>query len=250
MEKKRIVIKLGSSSIITGTGRVKRACVNQLAAQVRLLQKAGYDVVLVVSGAVACGKLPIGAGMQTMMATHGARTNQVAAGIGQIRLIGALYDSFRKQKLQVAQLLLTQNDVADEGKRQTLLETFEHAFTQDVIIIANENDIVQLNNFGGNDYLAAQLARCIEADYLLLLTDVDGVYDRQMKLIPVMEGAQHQIGDMHSTKSLGTGSIQTKIQAAQQAARHDIRTFITSMETKDVLVRLVLEQEHIGTLVI
>lgn len=156
--KKIIVIKIGSSVIITRRGRIDEFRLSHIAQQIKNLYEKRYGIVLVVSGAVACGSAVTDTG-----------NKQVKAGIGQVILISALERIFNMKKLRIAQVLLTRKNV-DRNLTGIL-----HFYTDNNIIpIINENDVVDLNSFGGNDILSAEISLLINADKLVILSTAQG----------------------------------------------------------------------------
>lgn len=246
MAKSQVVIKLGSSIVLDKHCHVAVSRMQKLAAQIKLLQSHGHAVTLVVSGAVAAGK------RRMDVASDNVAYKQMAAGIGQIELMTNLSSLFLQQQVKVAQLLLTQDDLLCEKKKANIQKMLTLSAEHNTVVIVNENDMIELNGFGGNDFLACKIAELIESDYLLLLTDVEGVYNLDKK---IMQEIHHTSSSKIATinifkKAAGTGSMQAKINAAQSAARQNITTFITSGHTENILLRLIVDKEHLGTKVL
>lgn len=156
---KNIVIKIGSSVICTDRYKVDEFRLFHLARQIIILQRKGIKSVLVVSGAVTCG----------------ARTSlnkNIAAGIGQVELISAILKVFSKKALKIAQILLRKNDLADDSEK--IKGVIEGYLDLNMIPVINENDVIDLNCFGGNDYLACEIAELIGAYKVLILSTLEG----------------------------------------------------------------------------
>jgi glutamate 5-kinase len=231
--KKFVVIKIGTS-VAVRDGRVDRARFREIAGQVRLLMKRGVGVCLVVSGAVRLG---------------GMRSKSLSAGIGQTVLQGALFALFQKEGVLLSQLLLTRSDFGDEKRKAHLSLLFQEGAFQGVVFLVNENDALELNSFGGNDFLASEIARLVGASHLLLLTDVEGVYQEDMQVISEFAtgDAMACVSSFANLKVKGVGGIQAKIQAAQEAAQSGIETVIASGLVKNCVSQIVLEHLAVGT---
>jgi len=228
---KRVVIKIGSGVISDNKGldleRIATICddVNQL-------RKRGYEVILVSSAAVAAGKADLGI-------TGKPQTiplKQAAAAIGQSRLMRAYKDALRPYNLIAGQVLLTRDDLANRRRylnaRNTLMTLLEHG----VVPIINENDTVVVDEirFGDNDNLSAMATNLVEAQLLVILSDVDGLYDNdphsnpEALLISEVERITPEIEAMASTREtiLGTGGMVTKLKAAKRATLYGAGTAI------------------------
>ncbi|MGL5405961.1 MAG: glutamate 5-kinase [Propionibacteriaceae bacterium] len=231
----RLVVKVGSSSLATAAGgldiRRLDALVDALAARV----KAGQQVVLVSSGAIAAGIAPLGLSERP----KDVATQQAAAAVGQGALVAAYAAAFARHRLTVAQLLLTSSDVIIRGRYRNARRSLNRLLELGVIPIINENDAVAVDEirFGDNDRLAALVAHLADAQALVLLSDVDALYDR-----PPSDPAAQQISYVPSVAELtgvtigaagsgvGTGGMVTKIQAAQMATSTGVTTLLTSAD--------------------
>ncbi len=165
---KIIVIKIGSSVLLNRKNRLDQVCISNIADQTLALRKKGLAVILVVSGAVAYGSNFIN------LADNANNLRQLAAGIGQIHVIAALKDMLTKHKIKIAQILLTRDHLKSRAKRQKLKEILSLYSQNGFIPIINENDVLDLNSFGGNDLLAADIARIVKAEKLLILSTMEG----------------------------------------------------------------------------
>lgn len=228
MEKKRIVVKVGTSTLTYDTGKLNIRVIEELAAVLSDIQNSGSQVVLVSSGAIGVGAQKLG------FKTHPRDTagRQAAAGVGQTELM-FMYDKFFAQYSNtVAQLLLTKGDVLDEVRKTNLKNTFDKIFEYGAVPIVNENDSVSTEEieFGDNDTLSAITAKLVGADLLIILTDIDGLYDDNprtnpnAKLIKTVEQITPEIESIAggSGSVRGTGGMITKISAAKIAVNSGI----------------------------
>lgn len=164
MEKKRIVIiKIGSSVILTERNKPDEFCLSHLTDQILRVREEGLRVILVISGAVA-----VGANYINITDNHLLRKG--AAGIGQVYLISKLYALFRRKNTVIAQILLTRDDLLKKENMYNLLNFY---LEKNILPILNENDVVKLNNFGGNDFLAYEVAKLMDAWQLVILSSYE-----------------------------------------------------------------------------
>jgi len=252
---KRIVIKLGTNLLTGGSGKLDRAVMSGLVAQMAAVASVGGEITVVTSGAIAAGKEKLG----LYKKNKDIPFKQVLASVGQSRLMN-VYDSlFTEHNLTVAQALLTKRDLNDRSgylnARNTLLALTELG----VITIVNENDVVAVDEiqeakFGDNDNLSAMVANLIDADLLLILSDIDGLYtanprtDPDATLIPVVERVTPEVEALAGGvgSNVGTGGMITKIEAAKVATSSGVRVVIASGHAPDVIER-VAAGEGIGT---
>jgi glutamate 5-kinase len=249
---RRIVIKVGSGVISDDRG-LDLPMIDAVASGIRDLRERGYEVVLVSSGAVAAGKADLG----IVGRPRTIPLKQAAAAIGQSRLMRAYKDAFRPGEITVGQVLLTRDDLANRRRylnaRNTLMTLLEHR----VQPIINENDTVVVDEirFGDNDNLSAMVTNLVEANLLVILSDVDGLYDRdprqdpQARLIPLVEKITEEVEATAGGTgggSLGTGGMATKIKAAKKASLYGVGTVIVNGRLPDVLSRL-FDGEELGT---
>ncbi|MEJ2699275.1 MAG: glutamate 5-kinase [Desulfuromonadales bacterium] len=248
---KRVVIKVGSG-VISDQNGLDLAMIEALSRDVRELAGRGIEVVLVSSGAVAAGKGDLG----IVGRPRTIPLKQAAAAIGQSRLMRAYKDAFRPLGQKVAQILLTRDDLANRRRylnaRNTLMTLLDHGVTP----IINENDTVVVDEirFGDNDNLSAMVTNLVEANLLLILSDVEGLYDRDpaanpsARLIPVVEKITPEIEDMagDAGTDLGTGGMATKVKAAKRASLYGVGTVIVNGRAPGVLARL-FDGEELGT---
>lgn len=252
---RRVVVKIGSQ-ILSSKDGIEEARLRGLVRQLAELQSAKRQVVVVSSGAVAAGMTQLGW-------TERPKTipqKQALAAVGQIKLM-ALYEwSFAKFDKNVAQVLLTADDLANRQRYINAKHTFQMLLDSSIIPIVNENDTVAVEEmkFGDNDHLSALVATLLEADLLVILSDVEGVYDKDPRthadaqLLPLIEearGLRQAIGGA-SVSAVGTGGIATKLAAAEEAAAAGIPTIIASGLRSGVLDKVFDAKQQIGTLIL
>lgn len=251
-DAKRVVVKVGSSTLTHETGRANLRRIGRLVAVLSDMANSGQEVVLVTSGAIAMGVGKLG------LASRPADTagKQAAATVGQCELM-FMYDKlFGEYGRTVGQLLITKADVDDDERRHNLVNTFERMFEYGAIPIINENDSVAVEEivYGDNDSLSATVASLIHADALIILSDVDGLYDANpnenpdARLIPVVEELTDEIyalaGGAGSDR--GTGGMATKLYAARIAGDAGIPTVVLNGEEPENIYRL-LDGHQTGT---
>lgn len=253
----RLVIKIGTSVLTAGTDHLNRPFMVDLARQIARLQAQGVQVLLVSSGAVASGWERLGFPPRQQRSKDATVTfKQVLAAVGQSRMMHLYEQLFDIYNLKVAQTLLTRGDLSDRRRylnaRNTLLHCLEHR----IVPIINENDALATSELrvGDNDTLSAYVANLVDADMLIILTDIAGLYsadprrDPTATLLETVAEIDEQIwaiaGGTGSHR--GTGGMQTKIHAADLATRSGTTVVITSGHTPDVVLR-VASGEQIGT---
>lgn len=248
---KRIVIKIGSG-VISGSDGLDTSAIVQLTKDVEVLLERGYEVALVSSGAVAAGKGDLG----IVGRPRTIPLKQAAAAIGQSRLISIYEDAFRAHGRKVAQVLLTRDDLANRRRYLNARNTLMTLLDYKIIPIINENDTVVVDEirFGDNDNLSAMVTNLLEANLLVILSDVDGLYDRDPRGNPearlihevarVSAGIEAVAGT--SGSDLGTGGMATKIKAAKKASLYGVGTAIINGRTPGLLPRL-FDGEELGT---
>ncbi len=250
---KRVVIKVGSGVISDHNG-LDLDRIASLVEDVNTLRQRGYEVILVSSAAVAAGKADLGiTGSAQGMPLP---IKQAAAAIGQSRLMRAYKDALREYNLTAAQVLLTRDDLANRRRylnaRNTLMTLLEYG----VVPIINENDTVVIDEirFGDNDNLSAMTTNLVEAQLLVILSDVDGLYDSdprhnpEAKLISEVERISPEIEKMAGTAEtqLGTGGMVTKLKAAKRATLYGAGTAIINGRTHHSLLHL-FDGHELGT---
>ena len=240
---KKIIIKLGSS-IITNDGKgIDEAFLSNFAADISLLAKK-MKVVIVSSGAIAAGLKKLGISRRPSELSE----LQAAAAVGQMDLIRSFEKEFSKVSIICAQVLLTHDDLSDRKRYLNARSTLNNLLEKNVIPIINENDTVSNEEikFGDNDNLAALTANLLEADYLILLTDQDGLYsDDPRKNSNVTLLSHISVNDKildevakATTSSVGRGGMYTKILAARRASLSGTHTIIANGKNRKVFSNL------------
>jgi len=247
------IVKVGSA-ILTNNGKgLTHSLINSWAKQISDLEQQGYDFVIVSSGSIAEGV----SRLNWQEKPHEIYKQQAAAAVGQMGLVQAYESAFSKYNLHTAQILLTHDDVANRKRYLNARSTISELIKLGVIPIVNENDTVAIDEirFGDNDSLGSLVANLLEADTLVILTDQDGMYDKDPRVhndaklltevVPDDKTLDTAAGK--SGGSLGRGGMFTKLQAARTAAKSGATTIIAPGTRKNVLLDIARGHE-IGTL--
>jgi glutamate 5-kinase len=226
-----------------------------LAAQVAAMRQSGFEVLLVSSGAIAAGRGALGLVERPKTIPQ----KQAAAAIGQSRLMRSYEDAFAGHGITVAQLLLTRGDLTDRTRYRNACATLETLLECGIVPIINENDTVVVDEikFGDNDNLSALVTSLVDAGLLIILTDIDGLYDAdprkypEAKLIPLVKTVSRELelAAGGSGSSVGTGGMATKLAAAKKAGKSGAATLIVNGRETEILLRAV-SGDTIGTLVL
>lgn len=257
-DKKRIVIKIGSSSLQhKETGDLDYVKLEKLVRQLCDIRNKGKDVILVTSGAIAVGKKAV-AMKDFEESDNKIAVKQACAAVGQARLMMTYQKIFAEYNQVAAQILMTKNTIVDNLNRYNAHNTFSELLNMGVIPIVNENDTVATYEIeiGDNDTLSAIVAALVGADLLILLSDIDGLYTddpRQNKdakfidIVPEMTEEFMNMGKASTGSSVGTGGMNTKMIAAKIATNSGVDMVIAN--SKDIqVIHEILEGENIGTL--
>lgn len=248
----RIVVKVGTSTLAHSTGRMNIRHVEDLVKVLSDLKNAGHEMILVSSGAIGMGvgKLNLPGKPSDMP------TKQAAAAVGQCELMYTYDQLFLQYNHTVAQILLTGEDVEHSERRENFENTMERLLELGSLPIINENDTVATAEIkvGDNDTLGAIVARCVKADLLVLLSDIEGLYtadprkDPSAKLIPVVEEVTPEIEALAGGvgSGLATGGMATKLRAAKMVAEVGCDMIITNGEHPEVLYDIA-EGKAVGT---
>jgi glutamate 5-kinase len=252
---RRIVVKIGSQ-ILSSEGGIEEARLRGLARELAELHDRKKEIVVVSSGAVAAGMTRLGRKEKPKTIPE----KQALAAVGQIKLMALYEHHFSKFDKSVAQVLLTHEDLANRQRYINAKHTFQVLLESSIIPIVNENDTVAVEEmkFGDNDHLSALVATLLEADLLVILSDVEGVYDKDprahadARLIPLISEAKglSQTIAGNSLSTVGTGGIVTKLGAAEKAALAGIPTVIASGLESGVLGKVFADKEPCGTLIL
>ncbi len=249
---KRLVVKVGTSTLTYETGKINLRRMAKLVNVLCDLQNSGIDIVLVTSGAIGVGVGKLGLS-EKPKDTPG---RQAAATVGQCELM-FIYDKFFSEYgHKIGQLLITKSDIENDERRVNLENTFQRLFEFNAIPIVNENDSVAVEEivYGDNDSLSAIVAKLVKADALVILSDIDGLYngnpkeDLDAQLIPVVSKIDESIlalcGAAGSNR--GTGGMVTKVHAAEITTKAGIPTVIMNGETPQDIYKL-LDGRQCGT---
>lgn len=254
-EKKRVVIKIGSSSLThQKTGDLNLLKIEKLIRIISDLKGEGRDVVLVSSGAIAAGRQALGGQKRPQTISE----KQAYAAVGQARLMMVYQKLFSEYNHVAAQVLLTKDTMTNETSRYNAQNTFDELLNLGAIPIVNENDTVSTHEiqFGDNDRLSAIVAALIGADLLILLSDIDGLYtddphkNPDARFISVVESITPELMDMGKDSSgsdVGTGGMAAKLAAARIATDSGSDMIITNADNVEV-VHEILEGKPVGTL--
>ncbi len=247
-----LVVKLGTSTLTNGTGRLSRPRMVDLIRQIVALKAKGYRMVLVSSGAVVAGR---------ELLEHPALPNhlpakQMLSAVGQSYLMQVYGTLFGLYDVHIGQVLLTHSDISHRTRYLNARDTLSTLLDYGIVPIVNENDTVAVEEIkvGDNDTLSAQIAVLLSTSLLVMLTDQDGLYDRDPRsapnaqLIARVDAIDERIRALggESISGLGVGGMATKIQAAQLATRSGTRVVIANGSAPDVLLRI-MRGEQIGT---
>jgi glutamate 5-kinase len=232
--RNRVVIKIGTNLLADKIKGVNPAKIDEIATSVSFLRSLGKDVAIVSSGAIGAGV----AALKLPARPKSIPEKQATAAVGQPLLMEAYETAFRKQRIEIAQILLTKDDFVNRGRYVNAKNTFSVLFEKGVVPVVNENDSVAVEEIklGDNDNLSALVANLIEADLLVILSDIDGLYtddpqkNSNAELIPVVEKITPQIEKLakKSGSDLSSGGMITKLQAARRCVSAGIAMIIAN----------------------
>ena len=244
MERKRIVVKIGSSSLTNSKGEIDQNKFTDHTEALATLKNAGYEVLLVSSGAVAAGFRKLGYSSRPIT----IKGKQAAAAVGQSLLIQAYNDAFQKFNITPAQVLLTRTDFSEKKRYKNASATFSELLERSILPIINENDTVSVTEltFGDNDMLSSLVSGLVHANMLIILTDVNGLYDANPLTNPdanridrITEISDEMLGFASGTGSkVGTGGMQSKLVAAKYAMNAGVKVFIGGGRGPDKLLNI------------
>ncbi len=250
---KRVVVKIGTSVLLDMENKVSIGKIESIAKQIKAIRDMGIDVAIVSSGAVACG-------METLHLKKKPREiekRQALASIGQVSLMRMYKETFERERMNVGQILLTHEDIKSKTRCLNLMNTMNALLGMDIVPVINENDALSFKEikFGDNDNLSALIAQICDADLLLLLSDVEGLYDkdptkeplaRMIEVVPKIDADIEKLAEgTKSEKSIG--GMVSKLEAAKKAGCYGICTRIVGGGVKNIIVRTV-KGEQLGTL--
>ena len=258
-DKKRIVIKIGSSSLMHNeTGRLNLGKIEKLVRTIVDIKNSGKDVVLVSSGAIAVGRMAIGLNEKP----DELPVKQACAAIGQAKLMMVYQKIFAEYSTTAAQVLMTKATVMNDKSRRNAQNTFNELLNLGAVPIVNENDTVstyeikQVQTFGDNDRLSAIVTSIIDADVLILLSDIDGLYTddpnsnpdaRFINQVDVIDDKLLNMGKSTSGSGVGTGGMATKLKAAGIAVSSGADMVIANGNDIDNIAKI-MSGADVGTL--
>ena len=250
---KKIVVKIGTGVLTTDDGYIDKSQTKRLAEQVVELKKMGYDVVVVSSGAIGSGMGELGIEKRPSTLPE----LQAVAAIGQSKLISTYDECFKLHGYHAAQILLTREDFEDRQRYLNTCNTIHTLFQLNAIPVVNENDTISVDEikFGDNDALSALMTNLLNAELLIILSSVDGLYDKcptaksKATVIPVVENVSREVKQLafDSKTARGVGGMQTKLEAASIVTNAGEAVIIANGRMDNVLKRIV-QGENIGTL--
>ena len=258
-DKKRIVIKIGSSSLMHNeTGRLNLGKIEKLVRTIVDIKNSGKDVVLVSSGAIAVGRMAIGLNEKP----DELPVKQACAAIGQAKLMMVYQKIFAEYSTTAAQVLMNKAKVMNDKSRRNAQNTFNELLNLGAVPIVNENDTVstyeikQVQTFGDNDRLSAIVTSIIDADLLILLSDIDGLYTddpnsnpdaRFINQVDVIDDKLLNMGKSTSGSGVGTGGMATKLKAAGIAVSSGADMVIANGNDIDNIAKI-MSGADVGTL--
>lgn len=250
---KKVVIKIGTSVLLDRDKRVSINTLKDIALQVRQVKDMGISPVIVSSGAIACGMECMGLKKRPKE----IEKRQALASIGQIELMKLYMEAFQNEGMKVGQILLTHEDIKSRSRCINLMNTLNTLLAMEIVPVVNENDVLSFREikFGDNDNLSALIAQISSADLLLLLSDVEGLYEQDPKSSPsariitqvkrIDENIERIAGGTKSEKS--TGGMISKLEAAKKAGLYGIPTMLVKGDKKDVILKAI-KGDDVGTL--
>ena len=259
-DKKRIVVKIGSSSLThRETGDLDYIRLEKLVRELSDIRNQGKEVVLVSSGAIAAGKNLVNLkDIRANSSVESLAVKQACSAVGQARLMMTYQRLFSEYNQVAAQILMTKNTIVDNLNRYNAHNTFTELLRLGTIPIVNENDTVTTYEieFGDNDTLSSIVAALVEADLLILLSDIDGLYtddprkNPDARFIEQVDELTEELMDMGKAttgSNVGTGGMNTKLAAAQIATRSNVDMIIANSEDMGILHRIIAGEKE-GTL--
>ena len=251
---KRVIIKIGSKALSNGKNKISRRIIQNLTISIHELRKRDIEVILITSGAILAGNEYLNINVKNTNIIK----KQVLSSLGQIKLMTIYSEFFQEKNILVSQLLLT-NDIFQDRKRflnarATILELLK----MNIIPIVNENDTVSIDEimFGDNDILASKVASMVDAEFLILLTDIDGLYNgnpkknKNAKLINLISEKEFDSKILSDTDdNISAGGMTSKIYAALNVSKFGIPTIIANGMKKNIINKI-FSYKDIGTMII
>ncbi len=246
----KIVVKIGTNVLTDAQGDLDISVIESIVDQIAKIKKQGYKVILVSSGAVGAGK----ATFQLKNVKDETIQRQVYSAIGQVKLMSIYADFFKKHNMYCAQVLASKEDFLGGTHYKNMKNCFKGLLLDDIIPIVNENDVVSLKElmFTDNDELAGLTAYLIEADTLMILSNIDGFYNGDpsepssevLPLVKLSENAEQFVQSSRSTQ--GRGGMESKFETAKRCTEKGIETYLANGKRKNILLDI-LNNDFIGT---
>ena len=249
---KKIVIKIGTNVITDESGVLDLKTIESLARQIAEAKNGGKNIIIVTSGAIGAGIGELGLKSRP----DNILMRQVCAAVGQGILMARYHGIFGKYGMKVSQVLITYDTLADKNTSSNIGSSINRMLEIGIIPIVNENDAIAAEeigkSFGDNDMMSAKLAVQVKADLLIILTDVDGLYDKNPKekgasLVEEVSGIDGKLFSTAGKSKLGVGGMKSKVEAAKLATCDGLKVIIANGKKENTLVKL-LKGEKEGTL--
>lgn len=246
---KRIVVKVGSNVLTRGDGKLDVTRMSALVDQIAWLRREGYEVILVSSGAVACGRREL----TVDHSLDSVEQRQLFSAVGQVKLVGLYYDLFREFGIHVGQVLTMKENFEPGEQYENQRACMTVMLQNDVLPIVNENDTVSVTElmFTDNDELSGLIAQMMEAETLILLSNIDGIYDGHpddpsSSIIPRVEPGRDLSQYIKAEKSaFGRGGMHSKYTTASKVQKAGIRVIIANGERDNILTDLIQHNENV-----
>ena len=247
--KRRIVIKIGSNVLTRKDGKLDVTRVSAIVDQVAWLRRHDIEVILVSSGAVACGRREL----TVDHSLDSVEQRQLYSAVGQVKLVGLYYDLFREFGIHIGQVLTMKENFQPGEQYRNQQACMTVMLENDVLPIVNENDTVSVTElmFTDNDELSGLIAQMMQAETLILLSNIDGIYDGHpddptSRLIPVVEAGTDLSQYIKEEKSaFGRGGMHSKYTTAQKVQKTGIRVIIANGERENILVDLIENKQNV-----
>ncbi len=252
MHKQRIVVKVGTNVMTNINNRIVGPILKNLVRQIAYMYERGIITVLVSSGSAIAGKEVLGSSEADDETTR----RQIYSSVGQPRLMRHYYSMFHDYGMRCAQVLATKRDFSPGKYRENMINCYEGLLAEGIVPIANEDDAVSLSMsmFSDNDELASLVAELVNADKLIMLTDINGLYtghpdDEDTELlhkVKVHQNVEKYVQENNKGEGEGRGGMESKLRIAKSTACKNIPTFIANGKEDDILIDI-LEGKQVGT---
>lgn len=252
MHKQRIVVKVGTNVMTNMNNRIVGPILKNLVRQIAYMYERGIITVMVSSGSAIAGKEVLG----TCNAEDKTTRRQIYSSVGQPRLMRHYYSMFHDYGMRCAQVLATKRDFSPGRYRENMINCYEGLLAEGIVPIANEDDAVSLSMsmFSDNDELASLVAELVNADKLIMLTDINGLYtghpdddDTQLlHKVKVHENVEKYVQENNKGEGEGRGGMESKLKIAKSTACKNIPTFIANGKEDNILIDI-LEGKQVGT---